>query len=141
MESKWLFSGVFHALISNNTTLHIIDFLNIWGLIIIGFCLFIGLFSRTASISGALLLLLYYIANPPFVYSSIPSTSHFHIFNYNLIEAIALIALASLHKDYMLGIQRWIAFTHSKKKDEKFPPKDNHEILEEYDTSRRELIK
>jgi len=141
MESKWLFSGVFHWLIGNNSTLQVIDFLNIWGLILIGFCLFVGLFTRSASISGALLLLLYYVANPPFVYSSMPSTSHFYIFNYNLIEAIALLALASLHKDYLWGIQRWIAFSHSKKKDIKFPPEDNHEILETYDTSRRELIK
>lgn len=141
MESKWLFSGVFHTMISNNTTLQIIDFLNIWGLIIIGLCLFIGLFTRIASISGALLMLLYYIANPPFVYSSLPATSHFYIFNYNLIEAIALFALATLNKDYLWGIQRWITFSHSKKKDKKFPPKENHEILEGYDTSRRELIK
>lgn len=33
MESKWLFSGFFHWLISNNTGLQIADFLNIWGLI------------------------------------------------------------------------------------------------------------
>src|SRR5665648_102227 len=71
MESKWLFSGFFHWLISNNTTLQVVDFLNIWGLVIIGFCLFVGLFTRAASISGALLMLLYYVANPPFMFSSI----------------------------------------------------------------------
>ena len=98
MESKWLFSGFFHWLIGNSTTLHIVDFMNIWGLIIVGFCLFVGLFTRAASISGAFLLLLYYVANPPFVYSTIPSTSHFYIFNYNLIEAIVLIVLASYSK-------------------------------------------
>ncbi|MCK5704991.1 MAG: hypothetical protein KAI29_27755, partial [Cyclobacteriaceae bacterium] len=42
-------------------------FLNIWGLIFIGLGLFIGLFTRLASISGVLMLLMYYIANPPFV--------------------------------------------------------------------------
>jgi len=30
IESKWLFSGFFHWLISNNTTLQVVDFLNIW---------------------------------------------------------------------------------------------------------------
>jgi uncharacterized membrane protein YphA (DoxX/SURF4 family) len=141
MESKWLFSGFFHSLIANNTSLQVVDFLNTWGLLLIGFCLFIGLFTRAASISGAFLLLLYYVANPPFVYSSVPSTNHFYLINYNLIEAIVLIALASFRKESFYGIQRFIAYSHAKRKDQKFPPADNHEILESFDTSRREVIK
>lgn len=141
MESKWLFSGFFHWLMSNDITLKIVDFLNIWGLIIIGLLLFVGLFTRAASIAGALLLILYYIANPPFVTSSVPSPSHFYIINYNLIEAVVLIILASLQQDSMWSLQRQIAYHHLKRKDQKFPPADNHDILENFDTSRRELVK
>lgn len=141
MESKWLFSGFFHWLISNNTTLQIVDFLNIWGLIIIGTCLFIGIFTRASAIAGAFLLFLYYMANPPFVYSSIPSTSHFYIINYNLIEAVVLILIASLPGDYLWSVQRYIRQSHAERKARKFPPGDNHEIIEKYDSSRRELIK
>lgn len=141
MESKWLFSGFFHWLIGNNTTLEIVNFMNIWGLIIIGLCLFIGLFSRVASISGALLLLLYYIANPPFIATSIPSQSHFYIINYNLIEAIILIGLAAQKEDSLWSIQRLLVFYRNKRKEKLFPPDANHEILDGYDTSRRELIK
>ena len=141
MESKWLFSGFFHWLISNTTTLAVVDFINIWGLLIIGLCLFLGLFTRAASISGALLLLMYYVASPPFVYSSIPTTNHFYLINYNLIEAVVLIVLASFRKDYFWGIQRLLSYYHAKRKEKKFPSEDNHEILENYDTSRRELIK
>ena len=104
MESKWLFSGFFHWLIGNTTTLQIVDFLNIWGLIIIGFCLFVGLFTRIAGIAGALLLMLYYVANPPFVTSSIPPQSHFYIINYNLIEAIVLIVTGLSQKGCFMGI-------------------------------------
>lgn len=141
LDSKWLFSGFFHSITSNATTLGIVDFLNIWGLILIGICLFVGFFTRFAGISGTLLLLLYYVANPPFVESSFPSTSHFYIINYNLIEAIVLIIIASLPKDYLYSIQRLVFFYHTTRKNRKFPPADNHEILESYDTSRRELIK
>ena len=141
MESKWLFSGFFHWLISNTMTLQVVDFMNTWGLIIIGFCLFIGIATRIAGISGALLLLLYYIAIPPFMYSSLPSTSHFFIINYNLIEAVVLIGLASFPKGYFWGLQRFILFHHSKRKDQIFPPEDNHEKSGTFDTSRRELIK
>jgi uncharacterized membrane protein YphA (DoxX/SURF4 family) len=141
MDSKWLFSGFFHWIIGNTTALTIVDFLNIWGLIIVGICLFIGIFTRLSAISGAMLLLLYYVANPPFVDSSFPSTSHFYIVNYNLIEAVVLIILATFPKESLYSLQRLISWYHSKRKDQKFPPKDNHEILESYDTSRRELIK
>lgn len=141
MDSKWLFSGFFHWIIGNSTALGIVDFLNIWGLIIIGVCLFIGIFTRAASIAGALLLLLYYVANPPFVPSSFPSTSHFYIINYNLIEALVLVVIASFQSEYLWSIQRLIAYYHTKRKESKFPSADNHEILESYDTSRRELIK
>ena len=44
--------------------MHITDFLNVYGLILIGLALFIGLFSRVASLAGALLLTLYYFAYP-----------------------------------------------------------------------------
>lgn len=141
MESKWLFSGFFHWLISNSATLKAVDFLNTWGLLIIGLCLFIGVFTRITGILGAMLLLMYYIASPPFVYSSIPSASHFYIINYNLIEAVVLTGLAFLPKDYLWSVQRLLLFYHSKRKDQKFPYPDNGEKPDNYDTTRRELIK
>lgn len=141
MESKWLFSGFFHWLISDSTALRIVDFLNIWGLLIIGLFLFLGLFTRAASISGAFLLILYYIANPPFMYSSVPSVSHFYIINYNLIEAAVLITLASLNRDSMYGLQKLIILYHKRRKDLKFPPGENHQLTESHALTRRELIK
>jgi uncharacterized membrane protein YphA (DoxX/SURF4 family) len=141
MESKWFLSGFFHWLIGNSTTLALVDFMNIWGLILIGTLLFIGAYTRIASIMGALLLTLYYIANPPFVESSLPTTSHFYIVNYNFIEALLLIAIATFPKDYLYGIQRLMSVNHARKKESRFPSADNHEVLENYDTSRRELVK
>ena len=94
-----------------------------------------------ASISGAILLLLYFVANPPFVYSSVPSQSHFYIINYNLIEAFVLIVLASFRGDHLWGMQRLVRNYHQVRKERKFPSKDNHEILETVAPSRRELIK
>ena len=66
LESTWWFSGIFKSLALNQDTLAVVDFLNIWGLIFIGVGLFFGLFTRIAAWSGALLLLLYYLARPPF---------------------------------------------------------------------------
>ena len=85
-------SSVFHALASNPDMLKVIDFLNIWGLILIGIGLFLGILIRAASVSGILLLLMYYLANPPFGLEALNYTSegHFWIINRNLIECAAL---------------------------------------------------
>jgi len=56
MESKWILSGFSDWIISNSNLLNIVDFLNTWGLIAIGAGLIAGLFTRTAAISGAILL-------------------------------------------------------------------------------------
>ena len=95
MESKWLLSGFFHWIIAHPSILRMVDILNIWGLIIIGLCLFLGLFTRIASISGILLLLLYYIANPPFIETSMPTQGHYFIVNLNVIEAVILLSFTA----------------------------------------------
>ncbi len=46
MESKWWLSGFFHWIIAHPVALEITDILNVWGLILIGLGLFIGLYTR-----------------------------------------------------------------------------------------------
>ena len=60
------FASVFQAIASHHGLLQVIDQLNIWGLILIGLSLFIGLFSRPFKLFGIVLLLLYYFAYTPF---------------------------------------------------------------------------
>ena len=141
MESKWLFSGFFHWIIANPTVLAITDFLNIWGLILIGIGLFLGIFTRVASISGILLLSLYYIANPPFVDSGIPVQAQYYIINLNLIEAVILLVFALLKKDYLWSLDRQFKILYQQRKEKVFPQKENHEIAEAVINSRREWIK
>jgi uncharacterized membrane protein YphA (DoxX/SURF4 family) len=85
-------SGLFHALVSNPTSIEVVNFLNIWGLILIGTGLFLGLFIRISAISGILLLLLYYFAYPPFNVPLLTANpeGHYWIINRNLVEAVAL---------------------------------------------------
>jgi uncharacterized membrane protein YphA (DoxX/SURF4 family) len=110
LESKWLLSGIFRALGSDPTLLNIVDFLNIWGLILIGLGLFFGIFTRLASYSGAALLLLYFIAHPPFtgfmVYGS--SEGSYIWVNKNLIELFMLVLLARIPANWMFGIDNLI---------------------------------
>jgi uncharacterized membrane protein YphA (DoxX/SURF4 family) len=85
-------SGFYHWLAGGDTLVKVVDFLNVYGLILIGLALFIGLFIRFASVAGMLLLLLYYFAYPPFGTSLFGTTEgHFYIVNRNLIEAFLLL--------------------------------------------------
>ena len=96
LYSDWIFSGLFHAMAENPTLLAIVNFFNIWGLILIGLALMFGLFTRVASLAGAGLLLLYYVANPPFTLPDSMKEGSYMIIDKNLIEMIALIILSYL---------------------------------------------
>jgi len=141
MGSKWFLSGFFHWIIAHPTALVVTDFLNIWGLIFIGLGLFLGIAVRISSIAGASLLMLYYIANPPFVDSAMVSMSHFFIIDRNLIEAIALILLALIRRDYHWGLGQIIRDYYLKAKKEVFPDADNPMLVDPVAKSRREMIK
>ncbi len=95
-ESKWVLSGLFHWMAGNPAALSIVDFLNIWGLILIGLGLFFGAFTRIASIAGLFLLLLYYIANPPLVgfANGMATEGNYLVIDKNFVEMIALLMLA-----------------------------------------------
>ena len=88
-------SGFFHALASSPSALQAVNFLNIWGLVLIGTGLFVGILIRFSAVSGVLLLLLYYFAYPPFGLSVLNSyqEGHYWIINRNLIEGIALMVV------------------------------------------------
>lgn len=106
MESKWIFSGWFQSIVANPTALKIVDFLNEWGLIAIGLGLIAGFLTEIATISGIVLLVLYYFANPPFVglTYSMPTEGSYLIVNKTLIEAAALFVLAVFPTGRKIGL-------------------------------------
>jgi thiosulfate dehydrogenase (quinone) large subunit len=103
------FASVFQGMASHPGILHVIDNLNIWGLILIGLSLFTGLFSRPFKLFGILLLLLYYIAYPPFATLVIntPVEGNYWIVNKNLIELAALFVLFLFPTSQITGIDRY----------------------------------
>jgi len=84
-------SGFYHWLAASSGRLAVVDFLNVWGLILIGLALFLGLFVRWASLAGVLLLSLYYFAYPPFGISLLGGNSTVYIINQLFIEASILV--------------------------------------------------
>jgi thiosulfate dehydrogenase [quinone] large subunit len=110
MDSKWIFSGLFHAMAVNQSVLSVIDFLNTWGLILIGLGLILGIFTRIAAISGIILLTFYYLSHPPFagLRYAIPSEGNYLIVNKTLIVLIAVWALCLFPTGRIIGIDRFI---------------------------------
>ncbi|MEQ9218881.1 MAG: DoxX family protein [Cyclobacteriaceae bacterium] len=108
--SKWIFSDIFLMIADSPTLLGVADFLNQWGLVVIGLALFLGVFTCIAAISGMVLLMLYYICMPPFSGLDYASTSEgsYMVINKNLIEVAALLILAlfSAGEHYGLDLLR-----------------------------------
>jgi thiosulfate dehydrogenase [quinone] large subunit len=107
LDSSWSW---FVMLATNPFLLSVVDFINIWGLIIIGFCLIAGLFSRTSAIAGMILLFLYYISNPPFIgfTATMPMEGNYLIINKTLIEVAALFVLTVFPAGQHLGLDLFV---------------------------------
>jgi len=91
-SSNWFLADVYHWMSNLPGLMSVVDVLNIWGQIIIGLCLMLGLFTRLACIAGALLLALYYVTHVPTA-----------VVNSQLIELIALGVLAGVPAANCLG--------------------------------------
>lgn len=104
LSASW---GPFLWIAESPTLLALSDFVMVWGLIVTGILLMIGLFSRVAAIGGMLLLLLIYIAMPPLDYAgfviSTAEGSELYV-NKTLIEVLALMVVASFPTGNMLGL-------------------------------------
>ncbi len=82
------------------------DFAVKWGLLIVGGCLLAGFFTRTACVLGALYLLMFYLAMPalPGWPESPRAEGHYLFINKNIIEMLALLALATFRTGKWVGL-------------------------------------
>ena len=151
LESSGWFSGIYKSIALHPSVLTITDFLNVWGLILIGAALFLGLFTRIAAGSGAALLLLYYLARPPFsilVEGSAADGNNLWI-NKNLIEMIVLIILSRTPVQKLFGLDNLIKIWKDHRKENRYltkgaikvPRTDNPQFEELPLFDRRRMLK
>ena len=131
------FTGFYHWMAASPGLMKIVDPLNMAGLILIGLGLFLGLAIRISSLSGIVLLMLYYFAYPPFG-GDLFGTAEGNLFivNKNLIEALALLVIFLL-KDKGYGIY---ALPFFKGKNKISEPEES-EMIPVQVSSRREALK
>lgn len=103
-------SGIFNAIASSSSILPLVDTMNEWGLILIGLGLFLGFLERPAKIAGILLLLMYYLAYPPFAGLSVnaPVEGSYWIVNKTFIEMAGLIVLLMFPSGHITGIDSFL---------------------------------
>jgi thiosulfate dehydrogenase [quinone] large subunit len=110
LQSRGVFSGLFRWMASDPSVLAVVNPLNMWGLTLIGLGLVLGCFTRLAAASGILLILLFYLCNPPFVgyFYSIPMEGSYLIVNKNLVELAALAVILVTSSGRAAGLDRII---------------------------------
>ncbi|MFO7903151.1 MAG: DoxX family protein, partial [Planctomycetota bacterium] len=104
-SADWLLADWFHWMAENPRVLATVNSLNIWGLILVGGALLLGVFTRGASLAGVFLLALYYIAHPPLP-GMAPQLAEgsYLIVNKNVVELIALVAIAIAPRSDFAGL-------------------------------------
>jgi len=106
--AKGPMAGTFKWMADSPELLDWVNLLNMWGLFLIGLFLILGLLTRYAAIGGALMVLLYYAANPPFIgyFSSVATEGSYLLVNKNLVEIGALFVIAVTYSGRYVGLDR-----------------------------------
>lgn len=108
--SKWILAPLFTAMADNQAAVAFVDFINIWGMVLVGVGLMLGLLSRWASAGGALMLLLYFMAYPPIpgYMTGVPTEGSYLWVNRNLIELFVLAIFVFISPASHYGLDRLI---------------------------------
>jgi thiosulfate dehydrogenase (quinone) large subunit len=119
LDSGGFAKGFFEWIANNSTALLVADFMNAWGLTLIGLSLLLGLFSRFAAMAGIFLLALYYLSHPPFpgIEYLFPSDGSYFIVNKTLIELFALFVVFAFPTSHIIGFERFFNKLESKRYD------------------------
>ena len=96
------FPGFYQWLLQPDV-LPIINFINEWGLTLLGVSLILGIGVRLSSIFGAVLMLLYYFPILDFPYPN----PHSYIVDEHIIYALVLLLLAGLRAGRIWGLENW----------------------------------
>lgn len=138
-NSQWLLADVFHRIANDPTLLRVVDLLNEWGLTFIGLGLLLGCFTRLAGLAGAMLLGLYYVANPPFLagHNGIRLEGSYLFLDKNLVECAALLVLACIPTGKFMGLDGLWRLLRKKGTE---APKSVYDSVLQPDTTRRELL-
>lgn len=108
------FSEFYNFLLQPNL-LPVINFINAWGLTLLGVSLLLGIFVRLSSYLGALLMFLYYLPILKFPYAGANS----FLVDQHIIYILVLLLLGSIKSRNMWSLQGWVDKILGKKNQKK----------------------
>ena len=108
LDSGGPLAGIFLTIADSPWLVAVVDFINIWCLIIIGLGLILGLGVRTVSLAGLILLAMYYLSHPPLpgIEYQLSEYSKGLIVNQVLIESAGLLIIFFSAVDAHWSIER-----------------------------------
>jgi thiosulfate dehydrogenase (quinone) large subunit len=111
MDSKGPASAMFHSMASNGHVVAVADWLNMWGLTLIGLGLLLGIMTQLSIFFGIILLVLYYLSHPALasVNYIMPQEGSYLIVNKTLIEIFAMAVLYVFPTGQIVGLDRIIS--------------------------------
>jgi thiosulfate dehydrogenase (quinone) large subunit len=111
MDSKGFAASMFHSMASNLGLVAVVDWMNMWGLTLIGLGLILGLLTQLSTFLGMMLLLLYYLSHPALasVTYMMPQEGSYLIVNKTLIELFAMAVLFVFPTGQIAGLDRFIS--------------------------------
>src|SRR3989338_4108549 len=104
LQGAKTFAGFYQWLTQPNI-LPAINFINEWGLTLLGVSLILGIFVRLSSVFGTVLMMLYYFPVLTFPYIS----QHYFIVDEHVIYALVLIFFAAIGAGRYYGLDTWCA--------------------------------
>jgi thiosulfate dehydrogenase [quinone] large subunit len=117
MDSQGFFAEYFHSIAGNPSLLSVSNFINVYGLTLVGLGLILGCFSRIATVGGIAFLALFYLSHPPFIGAEymMPTEGSYLWVDKNLIEIGALIVLFCFPTSQIIGLDRYISKVFNRK--------------------------
>ncbi|MDD2513360.1 MAG: DoxX family membrane protein [Proteiniphilum sp.] len=110
MDSKGLFAPLYRMIAGNPDLMATADFINIWGLTLVGLLLILGLFEKAGYIGAALFLILYYLSHPPLLQATylLPTEGSYLWVDKNLVMLAAVAVLFFFPTAKRIGLDRII---------------------------------
>jgi thiosulfate dehydrogenase [quinone] large subunit len=111
MDSQGPVAGLFQSMAANANVVSVVDWLNMWGLTLIGLGLMLGVFMQLSLFCGMMILVLYYLSHPPLAAATyiMPQEGSYLIVNKTLIEIFVMAVLLVFPTGHIVGLDRFIS--------------------------------
>lgn len=110
IDSKGIFASLFVNLAENPEMLSMANFINTWGLTLVGLSLVLGLFTNIGYVGAICFLLLYYLSHPPLLFAEyiLPAEGSYLWVDKNLILMVTMVVLLLFPTSKIIGFDRLI---------------------------------